>query len=286
MNGKLSFKTTGQANHKRTVKLVQVMLVVVFLLGVVAPAAAADPGERSLAALLPDAETLYTLVSTDQGDAAVQLLAAAAAEYGNWAPAPGDLVAYAPGLARNVRGQVSFVDQAPFECADARLSRFTEGCDRDFSVDQNLVRLGTSTFADPLDNGGFAPRPNVDDVLSTYVEETGHSWQEYLFETGGLGNGPRTQTTSYEDGLYWSPGWEYQVKMYVLSLDGTWLHLSVAERASFVSALCDPTGYANPTHHHVPAFGAPAGWPNPEGWPVGDPTPEAHAAFCATMQAG
>ena len=284
MTGKHMLNLQGLAYHKRAVKLVQVLVVTAFLLGMVAPVAAADPGERSLAALLPDAETLFQMASTGQGDTAAAMLAAAAAEYGNWAPAPGDSVAFAAGLARNVRGQVSFVDQPPFECADSRLGRFTEGCDRDFSTGETLVRLGMATFADPQARG-FAPRPSVDDMLSTYVEETGHSWQEYTFETDGLASGPRLHNTTYEDGLYWLPGWEYQVKMYVLSLDGTWLHLSVAERASFVSAVCDPSGYANPTHHHVPAFGAPAGWPNPAGWPVNDPTLEAHAAFCAAISA-
>ncbi len=278
--------TSTPFRNSRTIRFVQVTVVAAFLLTAAAPAFAADPGASPLSALLPDAATLFGMVNTGQGDAAVQLLVAAAAQYGAWAPAPGDTPAYAPGLARNVRGQVSFVDRPPFECGDARLSRGVEGCDRDYSVDETLVRLGTSTFAEPQADGSFAPRPSVDDVLSTYVEEVAHSWQEFLFETGGLGSGPRTQVTTFEDGLYWSPGWEYQVKMYVLSLDGTWFSLSATERASFVSALCDPNGYANPANHNVPSFGAPAGWPNPQGWPTSNPTPEAHAAFCANVGGG
>ncbi len=278
--------TPGQFRTSRTARFVQMAVVVAFLMAAAAPVAASGPGASPLSALLPDAPSLFQMVGAGQGDTAVQMLAAAAAQYGGWAPAPGDSAAYAPGLARNVRGQVSFVDRPPFECGDARLSRTAEGCNRDYSVDETLVRLGTSTFAEPQADGSLAARPSVDDVLSTYVEETGHSWQEYLFETGGLGSGPRTQVTTFEDGLYWSPGWEYQVKMYVLSLDGTWFTLSAVERASFVSALCNADGYANPTHHSVPSFGAPAGWPNPQGWPTGNPTPEAHAAFCASMGGG
>ncbi|MBN1966098.1 MAG: hypothetical protein JW910_15720, partial [Anaerolineae bacterium] len=123
-----------------------------------------------------------------------------------------------------------------------------------------------------------------DDVLSTYIEEVGHSWQEYLYETDGLGSGPRTRPTGYYEAMHFAPGSEYQVKLYILNLDGTVLHLSAEERARFVDAICEADGYANPVGREVPAYGAPTGWPNPEGWPTVAPTEAEHAALCTTLR--
>ncbi len=105
-------------------------------------------------------------------------------------------------------------------------------------------------------------------MLSTYIEEVGHSWQEYLYETEGRGSGERTRVTSYSTGLRLGPGWEYQIKIYLLTLDGTLLKLSTDERAILMDSICQADGYANPTYHDIPPYGPPPGWPAPEAWPT------------------
>jgi hypothetical protein len=239
----------------------------------VRPAAASGPA---------DVRSLYDLVQSGQGDAAVRLLADTAMEVGGWAPAPGDEVVYDPTMARNVRGAVRTIDLPPGECAIPRLSRNLTECHADLRSGENLVRLGRAAFATPRAGDDSAPRPVLDDLFSTYIEEVGHSWQEYLYETEGRGQGERTRLTSWEEGLLWMQGREYQVKMYILSLDGSLLRLSGEEREWLHHDICDDEGYANPLHHRVPAYGPPPGWPNPDGWPVAAPTPDALAAFCAT----
>lgn len=221
---------------------------------------------------------LYALVESGQGQLAVEQLAALAKQTGGWAPAPGDTVQFDNTLARNVRGSVQIVDQPPFECLDARLAKFAQNCSADLVSNQQQVRLGRATFAVTLPDGSTTAR-DLDDSLSTLIEEAAHSWQEYLFETDGQG-GNRTRETSYEDWLYWAPGWEYQAKRYILSLDGTLLHLTAEERSEFLGAICRADGYANPLDHHIAPYGPPAGWPNPDGWPTADPTPAEHAIFC------
>lgn len=239
------------------------------------PVLAVGPDSSHL--LTPDA--LYDLVLQGQGAVAVARLATLALDLGGWQPAPGDELVFDPGLARNVRGSVQTVDLPPFECLDAKLAQFASGCNNDLVSKQHLVRLGRAAFVAAGEDGRETPRHNVDDMLAVLIEEAGHSWQEYLFETEGQGDA-RIRQTSYENWLYWSPGWEYQVKMYILNLDGTLLQLSAEERAEFVGAICRADGYANLLGHHVPAYGAPAGWPNPAGWPTADPSPVEHATFC------
>jgi hypothetical protein len=136
-----------------------------------------------------------------------------------------------------------------------------------------------------LADGSSAPRPAFDDLLAIYLEEVGHSWQEYLHETDGLGRGARTRQTSWEDGLYRLNGWEYQVKRYILSLDGNLLALSQEERERLYADMCAGDGYANPLGRSVSAYGAPSGWPNPQGWPTAAPTLEAFQAFCTQKHA-
>lgn len=228
----------------------------------------------------PDTTSLVTLVQTGQGAAAVEQVAAAALERGGWAPAPGDRVIFDSSLSPFVRGKIQVVDQTPAECASAKFSRLMDDCTLDFETGEELVRFGDGLFTNPVE-GNSLPRPNLDDVLSTYIEEVGHSWQEYLFETDGAGGGERVHATSYEDGLYWGPGWEYQVKMYLLALDGDLLSLSAEERAILKASICAEDGYANPIGHHVPPYGPPPGWPRPDAWPVSDPAPDAFQAFCA-----
>jgi hypothetical protein len=173
-------------------------------------------------------------------------------------------------------------DLVPEECKIRNMARMmTEECESDLVTKQALVRFGASMFYEPQPDGSTLPRPTFDDVLSTYIEEVGHSWQEYLFETDGQGNGPRTHLTRWDEAIRWSHGWEYQIKMYILSLDGTVLVLSDLERERLTANICDDGAYANPSGHDVPAYGAPAGWPNPDGWPVAAPTPEMFETFCA-----
>lgn len=231
----------------------------------------------------PDLVSLYDLVQTGQGSVALEQVSAYAEQVGGWGPAPGNTVVYDPALPWNVRAEVMVRDLPPGECAIPRLARFTEECGLDLVSQQDLVRFGRSTFVNPQPDGSVLLRPAFDDLLSTYIEELSHSWQEYLFETEGLGSGPRVLQTNWEDVSYWSHGWEYQAKRYVLSLDGILLSLSDEEREALKRYICDDDGYANPLGHEVPGYGAPAGWPNPDGWPTTDPTPEDLQAFCTGM---
>jgi hypothetical protein len=242
-------------------------------------AGAARPAD----ALGPHSASLYDMMQQSQGEAALSLVAEHAAQFGGWGPAPGDRLVYDATLAISTRAAVIAVDTTPAECAMQKPGMQSDHCRRDFKIAQNLVRFGPTAFANKDEAGNLVPRPELDDLLSTYIEEVGHSWQEYLFETEGRGEGERTRVTSWEDGLYWSHGWEYQVKMYVLSLDGGLLHLSDQERTVLTSSICRADGYANPIGRHVPPFAAPAGWPHPEGWPVAVPTPEAFQTFCGGL---
>ena len=139
------------------------------------------------------------------------------------------------------------------------------------------MRFGRYTFDNSTASDTFEARP-LDDVLSVYIEEVGHSWQEYCYETEGQCAGERSIQTTWGAGKQRASGWEYQVKMYILSLDGTWLALSDAERAELTTAICD--GYANPRYGVFPERPAPPGWPNPQGWPTTAPTVEALHMFC------
>lgn len=239
---------------------------------------------------LPDVLDLYRLAMHNEGATAVQMLADAALALGNWGPAPGDTVIYDPSMVRNVRGQVWVADTLPVECGNPDLQsfnpwgdRFSHLCQSDLLQGENLIRLGRSAFLNLSSDGGTTPRPSFDDILATYIEEVGHSWQEYLFETEGLGSGPRTRITTWEQTIRLVPGREYQIKRYLLHLDSRLLVLSDFERAQLTSAICDLTGYANPLGYPFPTYGAPAGWPYPEGWLTTAPTREDVVDFCAEM---
>ena len=134
---------------------------------------------------------------------------------------------------------------------------------------------------DLLEDGTYDAR-DVDDILSVYIEEVGHSWQEYCYETEGQCRGERTRQTSWGEGQMRVAGWEYQVKMYLLSLDGDLLDLSEAERVELVAAICE--GYANP-RFSVVTSSPPPGWVNPEGWPTSPPTSEEIDALCILRHA-
>ena len=155
-----------------------------------------------------------------------------------------------------------------------------EDCLIDYSLKENWVRLGRAMFVTSVEDGTPAPQPVFDDLLATYIEEVGHSWQEYLYETDGLGSGPRLHPTAWEDGNFYQIGWEYQIKRYVLSLDGDLLSLSDAARARLIGDICDADGYANPSRGHIPVYGAPAGWPHADHWPTVAPAPGELQSFC------
>jgi hypothetical protein len=263
--------------HTRARKyLLEIALVIVF--GVSLALLRLTPHAASATGPDDDTPVLYDLAASGNGEMAVQQLAALAAARGGWGPAPGDEVVYDALLKPSQRAATKVADYAD-DCEETKYDRPGPGCHTDFQSQQSLVRFGFFTFADETADGASVPR-SVDDVLSVYIEEVGHSWQEYLFETEGRGTGERTRLTTAFESKYWAAGWEYQVKRYILSLDGSWLSLSDAERDDLKTSICTANGYANPTRHFVPAYGPPPGWPNPAGWPTVVPTREEFQAFC------
>jgi hypothetical protein len=231
----------------------------------------------------PDAASMFEMVEEGEGAAALDTLIEAATERGGWGPAPGDQVVFDPNMPWWTRGEVQTYDLLPADCmmVKSNLASLSSACMPVDPVRERQVRLGSSLFMNVREDGSGYPRPAYDDLLSTYIEEVGHSWQEYLYETEGRGQGPRTRKTAWEDAQRWLPGREYQIKVYLLSLDGDLLHFSEFEREMLLGAICDDDGYANPTGHQVPACGPPPDWPNPAGWPVTDPTAAELDAFCA-----
>jgi len=226
----------------------------------------------------PEVQALNQLVTSGNGAEALDRVRSTAFELGGWAPAPGDEVVFDPYLSRKVRGTVVDFDELPYDCADPKVSADKDTCLEEFAAKERQVRFGQSLFTTPGD-GGAVVRPSFDDLLSTYIEEVGHSWQEYLYETNGNGNGQRIRQTTIAESEYWGPGREYQVKSYILSLDGTLLTLSDQQRDVLRGQICD--GYANPIGNEIPPYGAPEGWPNPQGWPVEQPTEAELAEFCS-----
>lgn len=233
---------------------------------------------QSVQATAPDMATVFDLVQAGQGDAAVALLEQSARELGFSGPAPGDTVVYKANLKRDRRGGTLDFDQVPMDiCQRSPLG--TEECIAAFRTQEQQVWLGPTTFVNPTENGEVA-RPVFGDVLSTYIEETGHSWQEYLYETEGRGTGSRTRQTTSAESERWVMGREYQIKAYILFLDGKVIELSDQQRDALTYSICE--GYANPLNAEVPPYGAPAGWPHAEGWPTAAPTATEFAAFCAS----
>ena len=228
----------------------------------------------------PDVASLVTMTDNGEGQAALLQVAETALALGGWGPAPGDEIVYDPAMSDQVRGSVKVIDLPPGVCVDEKLRRLTEECGYDFKSGEQQVRFGRSMFSNPIEDGGAVARPAFDDVLATYIEEVGHSWQEYLYETEGNNGGPRVRLTSWDDAQYWAHGREYQVKMYILNLDGNLLALSDLQREELHSAICN--GYANPTGQKVPPYGPPPGWANPDAWPTAVPSLEAWQVFCTS----
>lgn len=265
----------------------QVLLLVIVL--IVADFGHTTPTAMTAAGLDVDINTLYEWTLNNDGEAAVQQLAAIATARGGWGPAPGDIVAYDPEMPHSIRASVRVADLPPDECTDPMMRRHAgDVCKLDFTAQQDLVRYGYTTFVKELDDGRTVARLSVDDLLSVYIEEVGHSWQEYLYETEGRGSGERTRLTSAAASSYWAAGSEYQVKMYILSLDGTWLMLSDTERDEVKTAICADDGYANPMLNPyadtVPDYGPPPDWPNPQGWPTNAPTVDEFQEFCGVAE--
>ncbi|MCB9436514.1 MAG: hypothetical protein H6673_05895 [Anaerolineales bacterium] len=225
-------------------------------------------------------DELLALEASGEGQSAVIQVTQLAYELGHWAPAPGDIIVYDAFMSHRCRGATIDYDELPEACTSNRpeMTFDSEICAAEFWAQEPMVRFGRSFFTTPIGGGKVVPR-TIDDVLATFIEETGHSWQEYQFETDGHG-GERIHPTTLEESRYWAPGREYQVKRYILSLDGTLLNLSATQRANTVTYIC--TGYANPIGSEVPPYSAPPEWPNPEGWPTTNPTPDELMDFCST----
>lgn len=254
------------------------------LLAAILCASLAITSARQALAAEFDPVELYDMAHNGYGVDALDLVTSVAWERGHWQAAPGYSVVFDSSLGRLTRGVVQIVDTAPAECSVPRLRRIITECANDPAKQpyDHKVRFGEALFATPRADGSSAPRGAADDMLSTYIEEVGHSWQEYLFETDGTGQ--QVRQTRYEDGLYWKTGWEYQVKRYILSLDGSLLDLSDEERQTLWQDVCRPDGYANPLGHAVPASGPPPEWPHPAEWPQTTPSPQELAAFCTATR--
>jgi hypothetical protein len=250
--------------------LVWMLVLPGYLLAIAAPAVASTP----------DAGDFYTMMLAGNPGSALDTLAEIAFEQGHWAPAPGDVLVFDPGMPAVVRGEVRMADFLPLECRDEKLRRMLEVCMVGVSSHESEVRFGPALFSNRAEDGQTVPRPAFDDLLSTFIEETGHSWQEYLYETEGRGSGERVIRIGWESVQYYAHGFEYQVKRYILSLDGGWLALSDSEREWLYTDICDADGYANPVGRPVPAYGPPPDWPNPAGWPTTSPTAEELSQFC------
>lgn len=228
-----------------------------------------------------DVEHLYTLAQNGEGQQVILEVAAVAQARGAWSAAPGDELVFDPYMPRRFRGAVIDFDEAPPACFDPRGAFDTQRCVDEFRAKETQVRFGLSLFSTPTDKGVVIRTP--DDVLATFIEETGHSWQEYAFETNGQMIGQRVRQTSLVEAQHWARGREYQVKMYLLSLDGEYLALSDNQRRMLLEQICKHDGYANPLGQAVPAYGSPHHWPHPEGWPVAAPTLDSHMAFCTSQ---
>jgi len=167
----------------------------------------------------PEMADVMSLVADGRGQAALDLVIQAATERGGWGPAPGDAVVFDPYLSRQVRGSVLDYDELP-NCSDPAISPDKDACIADFLRLETLVRFGPSLYSTPEADNSVTSRPAFDDLLSTFIEEVGHSWQEYLYETDGQGSGLRQRATTRAESERWSAGREYQIKRYILSQIG------------------------------------------------------------------
>lgn len=227
-------------------------------------------------------EDLVNMVEQGDGQTAVAKIGEVAYTLGHFAPAPNDTVVFDPFMSRQIRGAVIDFDELPSACVgskNAKVSADKETCSNEFWAQEPTVRFGRSFFTTRQDDGTVVIR-SADDILATFIEETGHSWQEYLYETNGRG-GQRILVTTMVESERWAAGREYQVKRYILSLDGRLINLSDEQRTNLKAQIC--VGYASPIGAEVPTYGAPADWPNPEGWPTTNPTLDELLDFCGDI---
>ena len=224
---------------------------------------------------------LVDMADNGSGQAALEEVGNLAYGIGNFAPAPGDHIEYDPMMLSWIRGAVVDYDELPEACtsSDPRMTFDSDACAEEFWATESAVRFGPSFFTTPLEDGSVELR-EADDILATFIEETGHSWQEFQFETNGEGE-ERVRRTTLEDSLYWSAGREYQIKRYILNLDGDILNLSDKQRDNLTAQICN--GYANPIGAEVPSYGAPTDWPNPEAWPVSNPSLDDILDLCQSV---
>lgn len=263
---------------KRLIGKVLIAVVICILASHQLNALAAGPNLKDI-----NVEEWVHMAQNGNGQTAIMQVSEVAFAIGHWGPAPNDTLVYDPMMSRQVRGAVIDFDELPTACTgdNAKMTFDAEECANEFWAKEPTVCFGRSFFTTPQDDGSVIIR-TADDLLTTFIEETGHSWQEYLFETNGRG-GERTHLTTLEDSRYWAAGREYQVKRYILSLDGSLLNLSDEQRTNLKSQIC--IGYANPIGAEVPAYGAPTDWPNPDGWPTINPTLDELTNFCGDISA-
>lgn len=228
-----------------------------------------------------DVDQLIILSTQGEGQMAVNVVYEAAQEAGNWGPAPGDSVVYDRFMMRQIRGAVIDFDDIPAQCYDDTLVANPGECEANFRELEIQVRFGPSFFTTPTEEGKDIRQ--ADDVLATFIEEVGHSWQEYAYETQGAMSGARQRQTSLSEAERWARGREYQIKMYILHLDGEYLDLSAEERELMLMHICQSDGYANPMGAEVPSYGAPPNWVNGDAWVTSAPTLSEHMDFCASQ---
>lgn len=253
-------------------KVVMATIIAAISLNISAFSAQAD-GPSAIALNISQ---LITLSAEGEGQAAVNTVYEAAYELGNWGPAPGDTVVYDKFMNRNIRGAVLDFDEIPAQCYEKPADPDT--CEANFRELETQVRFGPSFFTTPTEDGKLVRA--ADDVLATFIEEVGHSWQEYAFETHGTMSGSRQRQTALSDAEYWAKGREYQIKMYILKLDGEYLELSDEQRAITLMQICQDDGYANPLGAEVPGFGPPPDWLGADAWVTTTPTLSEHVDFC------
>ena len=264
------------SHTKRLISQTIIISLVIILAGQQLKAMAIGPNLKDM-----DVEHLVGMVEQGEGQAAVMQVSEVAFALGHFAPAPNDTIVFDALMSRQIRGAVIDFDELPAACTsnNAKMTFDAETCATEFWAKEPTVRFGRSFFTTRQDDGTVVIR-TADDMLATFIEETGHSWQEYLYETEGRG-GQHTRLTTLAESERWAAGREYQVKRYILNLDGSLLNLSDQQRTNLRAQIC--LGYANPIGAEVPAYGAPADWPNPAGWPTANPTLDELLDFCGDL---
>ncbi|MCI0714385.1 MAG: RHS repeat-associated core domain-containing protein [Chloroflexi bacterium] len=127
-------------------------------------------------------------------------------------------------------------------------------------VAENIAHFGTDLFL--LGSGSNDLRPATGDVVGTYIEEVGHTWQN-TFDNKYLGPNER----------------EYQVKFYKLGLVESGRLFMSADNIR-LECFAIEEGYASirtgigKRLTHLGTLGIPTGWPREELWPIFVPDPK------------